>query len=409
MEVLSLKQEKSRNNPPEQISLFDNPSISKTKGFALARYSKDMTLLQRRILAVALSQILATDSVDQAYTVNVKELAGILDLNKQTLSRNITMAAKTMIENNQTIYFEKEDGWLSTVLIDSVERKDSYNFEIKFGSKLMPILLEMKKKYDIIYPLKSTLSFKSKYSHLLYDFLLAKAADIGNPPEGLYSVEISAKDLINVLGFKTKSPRSLMSQLNVTGLAPAIKDLNEYSDIRIEDNGPEILRDKTGIIGYIFRFKLKNSEISLVAAKEQMQLLNNIYSPGDLPPWDLLCKEMKKMGVSDSFVKRVEFEDKTLRAWKNILYTIIHGDSNPKYFNKAYNEDYASSYSVQDLLDELDRNKRKKEEQKKEKEEYEKRTVLLFPDNKEPITENLEEMQTDYFKEKLEKLRSKKK
>lgn len=401
--------EKQKNNPPEQISLFDNPSISKTKGFALARYSKDMTLLQRRMLAVALSQIRATDSVNQAYTVNVKELAGILDLNKQTLSRNITMAAKTMIENNQTIYFEKEDGWISSVLIDSVERKDSYNFEIKFGTKLMPILLEMKKKYDIIYPLKNTLSFKSKYSHLLYDFLLARAADVEKPSNGIYSIEVSAKDLLSILSFKTKSERSLMSQFNATAINVAVKDLNEFSEICILKDGPDIIRDKTGIVGYIFNFTIKNAEMSLVAAKEQMQILNNIYSPGDLPPWDLLCKEMKKMGVSDSFIRRVEFEDKTLRAWKNILYTIIHGDSNPKYFNKAYNEDYAAAYSVQDLLDELDKNKKRKIEKEKAKKEFEEKTVMLFPDNKEPIVEDPEEMQSDFFREKLERLRSMKK
>ena len=392
---------------PEQISLFDNPSISKTRGFALARYSKDMTLLQRRMLAIALSQIQATDSTDQGYIVNVKELAKILDLNKQTLSRNISAAAKTMIENNQTVYFEREDGWISSVLIDSVERKNAYAFEIKFGSKLMPILLEMKKKYDIIYPLKNTLSFRSKYSHLLYDFLLAKAASIETPKDGIYAVNVDVEDLIKVLGFSTKSKRTLVGQLNYSAIAPAIKDLNDFSEISIENGEPEILRNKTGITGYIFRFTINNSEMSLVAAKEQMQLLNNIYSPGDLPPWEMLIDEMKKMGVSDSLIKRIEFEDKTLRTWKNIIYTKIHGDNNPRYFNKAYSEDYAKSYSIATLIEELNI-AQQCATIKKRREEIEKEiSTPLFPVDVEPKELDENDLQDDFFKKKYEEMKKK--
>lgn len=385
----------------EEISLFDNPSISKTKGFALARYSKDMTLLQRRMLAVALSQIQETDTVDRSYNINVKELAKLLHIKPQTLSRNISLAAKTMMDNNQTIYFEKDDGWVNSVLIDSVERKNSYNFEIKFGSKLMPILLEMKKKYDIIYSLKSTLFFKCKYSHLLYDFLLAKAAAMNKPEDNIYVVEIGANALVEILGFKTKTKKYLMSQLNVTAINPAIKDINENSEIHIEDDKVTILRDKTGIIGYIFRYTIKDSQLSLVAAKEQMKILNNIYSPGDLPSWESLTHKMRKMGVSESLIKRIEFEDKTLRTWKNIIYTTIYGNDNPKYFNRAYSEDYANQFSIQELLDELEHTKENKEYRKKVKEE-EKETIPAFiPVDIEPEPFDETKIQSEFFKRKI--------
>lgn len=393
---------------PEEISLFDNPSISKTKGFALARYSKDMTLLQRRMLAVALSQIQETDTADRSYNINVKELAKLLHINAQTLSRNISLAAKTMMDNNQTIYFEKDDGWVNSVLIDSIERKDSYNFEIKFGSKLMPILLEMKKKYDIIYSLKSTLFFKCKYSHLLYDFLLAKAAAMDKPDDGLYTVEIGARDLVEILGFKTKTKKFLMSQFNVTAINPAIRDINENSEIHIEDDKATILRNKTGIIGYIFRYTVKESQLSLVAAKEQMKILNNIYSPGDLPSWESLTEKMRKMGVSESLIKRIEFEDKTLRTWKNIIYTTIYGNDNPKYFNRAYNEDYANQYSIQELLEELERSKENKVYRKKVEKEAEENSPALFPVDVEPKPLDESKIQTEFFKKKIEEMKKRK-
>lgn len=392
---------------PEEISLFDNPSISKTKGFALARYSKDMTLLQRRMLAIALSQIQESDTIDKSYNINVKELASLLHINAQTLSRNISLAAKTMMGNNQTIYFEKDDGWINSVLIESIERKNGYNFEIKFGSKLMPILLEMKKKYDIIYSLKSTLFFKSKYSHLLYDFLLATAAAMDRPSDGVYQVEVEANNLVQILSFTTRTKRYLMSQMNTTAINPAIRDINENSEIHIENDRAMILRDKSGIIGYVFRYTVKDSQLSLVAAKEQMKILNNIYYPGDLPSWETLTEKMRKMGVSESLIKKIEFEDKTLRTWKNIVYTTIHGNDNPKYFNRAYNEDYANQYSIQELIEELERSKENKAHKERIEKEIEESTPPLFSVDIEPEPLDENKIQTEFFKRKLEEFKRK--
>ncbi|MBQ7515155.1 MAG: hypothetical protein IJS96_02630, partial [Schwartzia sp.] len=50
---------------------------------------------------------------------------------------------------------------------------------------------------------------------------------------------------------------------------------------------------------------------------------------------------MEDMGVAESFIKYVLQRDTPMRTWRNILYTKINGGNSPRYFNKAYQEDYA--------------------------------------------------------------------
>ncbi len=316
--------------------------VTKTRSFALAKYSENMSVMQNRLYTQAIAQVGAHDDpeVNQDYTVDIRKMADVIKMRPDNLKKGLKTAARTLLDVAPTVYFENEDGWGTFSIFESITAPKSspYIYKIRFTQRMRRIMIEMRKKYEIIYSPDTIMHFKNKYTSKLYDFLLAQMTRL--KPNGAYfSIVTTPDELMAALQYDTESKR--IGSFNRDALLPACHDINDYSEIFIQGGEPQPKRLRRAIISYTFTVNYKpGREIPLVA-------MNNLderqcfYRLSEVPTDEFLREVMEDMGVSENFIKYVLQRDKPMQTWRNILYTKIHGGNSPRYFNKAYQEDYA--------------------------------------------------------------------
>ena len=340
----------------EDLSATENTEnrVTKTRGFALAEYSKEMTLMQSRMYTEALSQIQKDDDpdVNQDYYVDIKKIANILGQDARNMRKVANQAAKTLIASTPTVYFENEEGWEICSLFESIASvHSSWNlYRIRFSEKMRRILIKMRKKFEIIYPSATIIHFKNKYSHTLYDFLLAQMARM-TPTGAYFAIKIPPAQLMKKLKYSSNQ----VGSFNRDVIFPASKDIDEYSEVEIKGGKPELERYGRTVANYIFYVKYKpDREIPLVPY-DDLEESQRLYLLSDVPTDDFLKETMETMGVAENFIKYVLKQDQPMRCWRNLLYTKIHYGNSPRLFNTAYVNDYARKYDIQDLLEQARR------------------------------------------------------
>ena len=329
--------------------------VTKTRGFALAEYSKEMTLMQSRMYTEALSQIQKEDDpeVNQDYYVDIKKIASILGQDPRNMRKVANQAAKTLISSTPTVYFESEAGWETCSLFESIGSvPNAWNlYKIRFSDKMRRILIKMRKRFEIIYPSDTIIHFKNKYSHTLYDFLLAQMARM-TPTGAYFKVKVQPSQLMKKLKYSSKGQ---IGAFNRDVIFPASKDIDEFSEVAIKGGAPELERYGRTVANYIFYVRYKpDREIPLVPY-DDLEESQRLYLLSDVPTDDFLKETMQQMGVAESFVKYVLRQDQPMRCWRNLLYTKIHYGNQPRLFNQAYVQDYARKYDIQELLEQARR------------------------------------------------------
>jgi hypothetical protein len=298
----------------------------------------------------ALSQIQKDDDpeINQDYYVDVKKIANILGQDPRGLRSISQTAAKTLLNAMPTVYFESEQGWTTCYIFDSISSVPNkwYLYQVRFSDKMRRILINMRKKFEIIYPSATIIHFKNKYTHLLYDFLLAQMTRM--TPDGAYfHIKVTPEEIIHKLKYPYKGH---MGAFNRDVITPASRDINEFSEIFIKDGLPVIERSGRTVVSYTFIVMYKpDREIPLVPYDDTDET-QRLYTLSDVPTNEFLEETMQAMGVAESFIKYVMKQDQPMRCWRNILYTKIHYGNAPRLFNQAYSKDYARKYDIQDLI-----------------------------------------------------------
>jgi hypothetical protein len=168
------------------------------------------------------SMIQPVDEDFKDYRISIKEFSEMLGLEgsaKYTELKNIT---KNLM--SKSIEIPQEDGgWLLANWVSSAEYKKGEGIiALSFSPKLKPYLLQLKKYTS--YKLSNILSLSSTYSIRLYE-LLKKWSFLGK-------WESPVEEIREKLGAVTKS-YSLYGNFKNKILLPAIKELNEHTDLSI--------------------------------------------------------------------------------------------------------------------------------------------------------------------------------
>ncbi|MBQ7515931.1 MAG: replication initiation protein, partial [Schwartzia sp.] len=275
--------------------------VTKTKSFALAKYSENMSVMQNRLYTQAIAQVGAHDDpeINQDYNVDIRKMADVIGMRPDNLKKGLKTAARTLIDVAPTVYFENEEGWGTFSIFESITapKGSPYIYKIRFTQRMRRIMIEMRKKYEIIYSPDTIMHFKNKYTSKLYDFLLAQMTCL--KPNGAYfSIETTPDELMAALQYDTESKR--IGSFNRDALLPACHDINDYSEIFIQGGEPKPKRLRRAIISYTFIVNYKpGREIPLVA-------MNNLdegqcfYRLSDVPNDEFLREVMEDMGVAES-------------------------------------------------------------------------------------------------------------
>ena len=347
-----------------QCILFPTPinetknRITKTASFATADFYQSMTLNQNKLVAYILSIIDKDDDPadNSPYVINLYDLAKSIKYNSRDVVTAMLLAAKTMPNNE--LYFEDIDpvtGEGKAVRFPyfaeiETSKTNRGILKITFTPRMKEILIRMKRRYDIVYPFAAIAGSKYRYSPKLYELILSSITMGMYEQEGkYYKVILTPNYLKHKIGYKGRT-----SDFNKDVLYKSCVDINnnEASQIFIRNNAPDIETDGRKIVNYIFYVTVVGE--FPFAIYQDDDLLQKIYNYKSVPTDEYLIKVMKTMGVEPGFIKYVNEQNLNMKTWKAILYTKLHGNNAPSYFNKTYKQNWADNISPENMIEDLE-------------------------------------------------------
>lgn len=322
--------------------------ISKTTQFARGRISQVLTVEQNRIVNLAMGLVREDEDPEaQAqYVLSIPALAKEWGKGERTLARNLEKAAKDLDASMPHLHYDEiVNGELQHVhgpiFQDIRVGTAPKRLIVRFAYDIRKALIAMKREYDIIYPVQTPSSFEHKYTPMLHDFLLAKMRDqVDDGHTGnRFQVDTSIEEMRETIPFNWEQQKAT-SKFNSKVIKEGCKDLNEHSEIYIENEMPEQIKEKLKTVGYKFKIVLRSSLITPVFPIHSKALkveneIPKLHNNG-IPTFDYILNQLRLEKVNDSYIMKVESQHDAVRAWKALLYARLHAKNPARYFNAAY-------------------------------------------------------------------------
>lgn len=200
----------------------DNYIVAQGNYLVEARHNNPLSAREQKIILTMVSMIQPVDEDFKDYRISIKEFSEMLGLEGSAKYTELKSITKNLM--SKSIEIPQEDGgWLLANWISSAEYKKGEGvIALSFSPKLKPYLLQLKQYTS--YKLSNILSLNSTYSIRLYE-LLKKWSFLGK-------WESPVEEIREKLGAVTKS-YSLYGNFKNKILLPAIKELNEHTDLSI--------------------------------------------------------------------------------------------------------------------------------------------------------------------------------
>ena len=215
-------------------------SMFVVKGNPLIQSSiQTFSLLQYKVLLYLISKIKPTDNDKTQYVFNIKDFCRVCNLDT-TKSRTYIHYVKDIIKDimSYTIEIKSEDGGsYITHWIQKCRIHPDGNYRIQFDNSLSPFLFRMSEFYTQ-YRLDNVLPMRSKYGLRLYE-LLSSYHNMAR--EYTFALE-ELRERLDAKKYKT------FADFRVNVLEPAMKDINEVSDLKVEYRTVKTGRKITSIV-----------------------------------------------------------------------------------------------------------------------------------------------------------------
>ena len=240
---------------------------------------------EKRFLSFCIAELNPKNDVSLGrFTVNISAIADVFGLSKTHTYLRIREAA-TAINSRPIFRHEGKrhsmDFWFSW--LDYFE--GSGNVEIQFNERLMPLLLDLKDEY-IQYRLSMVASFNNNNTWSLYE-ILKQWVRAGKKAFTLDEL----KELLGVVGKYAR-----WSNFKAKRLTPAIKEINEKSDIQVKY---EAQRKGRSVVGLVFFIDKKQADEVITVESKQDILFKSLLSYG-----------LNEKTVRD-YIHQIERKDKT--------------------------------------------------------------------------------------------------
>jgi plasmid replication initiation protein len=236
-----LDQLKMRERKDENREIEIQRDFSVRKSNSLIQHSRCcLTLQEQRMMLYIISKIKPSynASNNQQLTFNINDVIKICGIRRSGNALKTILAAGQNLRDKSVIVI-REDGSLATAgwLAKFVVHNDRKTCTAILDEDLMPYLFNVQKMYTS-YQLRNVLAMSSKFSIRLYEVMRSYL----NLREHTFTVD----ELIELLCAELKKkknneitvyiPKSYLSysKFRQSVLEPALKEINEYSDIRVD-------------------------------------------------------------------------------------------------------------------------------------------------------------------------------
>jgi plasmid replication initiation protein len=228
------------------------------------KLSYNLDIYQQKIIAILMAHVFKDDNEFKPLALSFHQfctLSGITCGGKtydliwkslQELSRATFTIRQTVIDNKgKEKHITGIYHWIDTILIHEEEKI----VDIKLDDSLKPFLLGLDdtKKY-IIYELGCMLSFKKKWSGILYQWLKSHQ---GHGTIQISINELKSKMMTDINTYKT--PRDFIIYV----IKPAIDEINKYTDLNVgyeKKTSKPVSGGREKVTGFIFTIRKKSPE-----------------------------------------------------------------------------------------------------------------------------------------------------
>lgn len=253
------------------IAVYSDPNLVVRSKYIVAASYK-LTVQEQRLIYMLTAKINKTDADFKPYRFTNKEITSLMKGRKNSFAE-ITKYARQLrkrelkIITDQSVLFT---GWLSSV----EPFTDKKEIELCFDGKLKPYLLELKEKI-VQTKLDQLLRFDSIYSGRFYEICVGI---IGLKYGKLFDIE-DIRELFELEPEKYALAGSIKARI----VAPAIKEINEVSDIYV---ALEERKEKKRLIGWKMTARYK-TDIELdemnIALGEVKAAVDQLPPPAPAP------------------------------------------------------------------------------------------------------------------------------
>ena len=275
--IMKSKGGESMENAIAEAQRMQGYIVAKANQFILhSRY--DLSLMEQRILACMIATIdsrpTSTRFENQLLDceLNIDTFCELCKIKKRGSVAYLKEVTKGL--RDQSFWMETEDGisetfsWVEKVIID--EKKNT--IMLRFSQDMKPYLLNLNSDFTS-YKLPMILRFSSRYTNIIFDLIYA---EYGRTKEHqhLGHLSISVDEMKARVQIKKNKENKIVNQnitfknLRVRILEPAIKEINDFTDIMVD-----ILYIKNGrkieTIKFVFRPKTK-AELATVPAFQRI-------------------------------------------------------------------------------------------------------------------------------------------
>ena len=235
------------------LELFKMGADLVVKDNSLINASYNLEVAEQRLILLAIVQARSTGqgiTAESKLSIHAKDYADRFDVTNETAYEALKSAVHNLF-NRQFSFKEQTDDnkeivvksrWVSRIAyIDSMGV-----LQITFAPDVVPLITRLEQHFTS-YQLKQVQQLTSKYAIRMYEILISWKS-VGKTPV------LDINDLRFKLGIED-SEYKRMSDFKARVLEPAIKQINEFTDIKAE-----YAQHKSGrtITGIDFKFKLKN-------------------------------------------------------------------------------------------------------------------------------------------------------
>lgn len=261
--------------------------VKKDNALITAAYTLNLTEKRMVLLASALAN--SGDPVN-GLTIRAEQYAQNYGVTKEAGYAALKEACETLFERRVTIYKEKQK--TVTRWISFITYKDGQGeIEVGFSTKVIPFLYELKNSYTF-FGIEQIAKLTSVHAIRLYE-LIIQWRSTGKTPE------IELATFRGQLGIQPNEyPR--MTNFKQRVLTPALKQINEYTDIKIECKQHKRGRS---ISGFSFTFELKDAAKKIASSKPKRKSITKAEAQAMAYPgeeWrDLYKRLSSKYNISN--------------------------------------------------------------------------------------------------------------
>ena len=198
----------NENAQENAISITYNRAFSVIQANELVRSRQDeLTLLEAKIVRLAITQIVREDNQFNTYSCNVVDLADFLGISKDNIYRDIQDISKSLIKKSIFIKDKTKksrkgkENYIIFNWVDYIEYKDGI-ITFKLHDKLKPYLLGLEQLFTM-YGYDAIIGLPTNYSIRLYELLASyQNITVRDVPDTNYTdIEIDRNEFIFTIDY----------------------------------------------------------------------------------------------------------------------------------------------------------------------------------------------------------------